>query len=389
MTTYNGTENSCNKICYLKGHSVMIRVAAIKFGGLAAGGSEKWLQTIVCNLPKDRFVIDYFYCDSAPYIGSSWVHPDTDPSRKSYMEKNEISLKKFRVAAKNITIPTHDWVDTDFWSIFDEDNYDIILSARAGHLEYPFYRMKTPEVSLITLAGMAERNENTKKYIHISEFQKKKWIDAGGDPSKAEVVWLFTEHKATKGDNLKETLGLEGKTVIGLHQRAENTIFSPIPLLAYSRVRRNDTVFLLKGGGDLYKKQANDLGLNDVVFLPHSADENELNLFLRTLDVYAHGRADGETYGQCIAEAMSYGVPVVSHTAASNGHIETVGDGGIVVNSIDEYIEVLKNFLENPSMRKTIGSKAKLRFDNHLSIDNNMKRIRTIIEEVYKKESSK
>ena len=47
----------------------MIKVAFIKFGGMANGGTEKVLQTIASELPKDEFDVDFFYCDSAPYIG--------------------------------------------------------------------------------------------------------------------------------------------------------------------------------------------------------------------------------------------------------------------------------------------------------------------------------
>ena len=33
-----------------------IKVAFIKFGGMANGGTEKYLQTIAAHLPKDEFV---------------------------------------------------------------------------------------------------------------------------------------------------------------------------------------------------------------------------------------------------------------------------------------------------------------------------------------------
>ena len=44
----------------------MIKVAFIKFGGMANGGTEKVLQTIASELPKDEFDVDFFYCDSTP-----------------------------------------------------------------------------------------------------------------------------------------------------------------------------------------------------------------------------------------------------------------------------------------------------------------------------------
>ena len=52
----------------------MIKVAFIKFGGMANGGTEKYLQTIAAYLPKDEFEVDFFYCDAAPYIGLSLIH---------------------------------------------------------------------------------------------------------------------------------------------------------------------------------------------------------------------------------------------------------------------------------------------------------------------------
>ena len=59
----------------------MIKIAFIKFGGMSIGGTEKVLQTIAAELPKDQFQVDFFYCDAAPYIGSDFKHIDTDPSR--------------------------------------------------------------------------------------------------------------------------------------------------------------------------------------------------------------------------------------------------------------------------------------------------------------------
>ena len=45
-----------------------IKVAFIKFCGMATGGTEKVLQTIAANLDKNKFLVDFYYCDSAPYI---------------------------------------------------------------------------------------------------------------------------------------------------------------------------------------------------------------------------------------------------------------------------------------------------------------------------------
>ena len=69
----------------------MIRIAFIKFGGLAAGGTERVLQTIALNLPKEKYQVTYFYTDSAPYVGSDFKHMGTDPEVKNLLEKNQKS----------------------------------------------------------------------------------------------------------------------------------------------------------------------------------------------------------------------------------------------------------------------------------------------------------
>ena len=100
-----------------------IRVAFIKFGGLSAGGTEKWLQMMAANLPRNEFEVDYYYCDAAPYCKSSYKHADTDENRLKYMNDNNVTLIKFRVGFKDVSKYTHDWTDTDFWQLFDEKNF--------------------------------------------------------------------------------------------------------------------------------------------------------------------------------------------------------------------------------------------------------------------------
>jgi len=80
-----------------------IKVAFIKFGGMANGGTEKYLQTIAAHLPKDEFEVDYFYCDAAPYIGSDFKHLDTDESRVEYTESHGVNLIKFDVEFNSFT----------------------------------------------------------------------------------------------------------------------------------------------------------------------------------------------------------------------------------------------------------------------------------------------
>ena len=324
-----------------------VKVAFIKFGGMANGGTEKYLQTISSYLPKDEFEVDFYYCDSAPYIGADFVHLDTDQSRVEYTKSHGVNLIKVNVGAKDVTKPTHDWVDTNFWELFDESKYDIIQTGRAGHPEYPFYLIKnTPIVDSIHLAGMVDNNSNIAKTVLISEDQKSKWIGAGGDPSRAVIIPVPVEIVGSD-ESYREEFGWEDKFVFGMHQRDDYNIFSPMPLEAYDEIESDDTAFLILGGSSNYRKQAKDLGLKNVRFLDTTSNISLIHKFLNTLDVYAHGRSDGEQCSSAIIEGLSHSLPMISHTAPSMGQLEQIGNAGKVVNNYSEYADVMRSMIDD------------------------------------------
>ena len=326
----------------------MIKIAFIKFGGMAIGGTEKVLQTIAAELPKDEFIVDYFYCDAAPYIGSDFKHIDTDPSRVKYVKEHGVNLIKFDVEYKDVTKSTHDWVNTNFWDVFKEENYDVIQTGRAGHPEYPFHMInKTPIVDSIHLSGMAENKANSLKTVLISSEQRDRWIASGGSVDRAVSIPNPLKIPDIGDDNYREEFKLKNKFIFGLHQRRDNHIFSPIPLEAYDEIETDETAFILLGGSESYQKQAKDLGLKNFICLPTTGELEIIHKFLNTLDVYAHGRSDGEQCSCAIIEAMSHGLPVISHTAPSMGQLEQIGDAGEVVEGYEDYAEVMKKMMYN------------------------------------------
>ena len=325
-----------------------IKIAFIKFGGMANGGTEKYLQTIAAYLPKDEFEVDFFYCDAAPYIGSDFKHLDTDASRVEYTKSHGVNLIKFNVGFKDVTKPTHDWVDTNFWDVFNEDDYDVIQTGRSGHPEYPFTMINnTPIVDSIHLAGMGENKSNVFKTVLISQEQKTRWINAGGAPDKAVIIPVPVEVPNNIDESYREEFGWKDKFVFGMHQRNDIHIFSSIPLEAYDEIESDNTAFLILGGSSNHRKQAKDLGLKNVQFLDTTSDIGLIHKFLNTLDVYAHGRSDGEQCSSSIIEGLSHGLPVISHTATSMGQVEQIGDAGEVVDGYEEYSDVMRSMIDD------------------------------------------
>ena len=349
-----------------------IKVAFIKFGGMANGGTEKYLQTIAAHLPKDIFEVDFFYCDAAPYIGSDFKHIDTCPTRVKYCEEHGVNLIKFNVAFKDVTKPTHDWVKTNFWDVFNEEDYDVIQTGRSGHPEYPFCMIhKTPIVDSIHLAGMAERKANVPMTVLVSDEQMNRWVGAGGDPNCCMVIPVPVEVPQETKDtqSYREELGLENTFVFGMHQRNDKNIFSPIPLEAYDEIESDETAFLILGGSSNYRKQAKDLGLKNVHFLDTTSDVDLIHKFLNTLDVYSHGRSDGEQCSSSIIEGLSHSLPIISHSAPSMGQVAQIGDAGKVVNDYLEYANVMRDLLCDDKYYEQCAENASKRYNTIYNVD--------------------
>ena len=360
-----------------------IKIAFIKFCGMANGGTEKYLQTIASYLPKDEFEVDFFYCDSAPYIGSDFVHPDTDASRVEYCKSHGVNLIKFNVEFKDLRTHTHDWVNTDFWEYFNEDDYDVIQLGRAGHPEYPFIHInKTPIIDSIHLAGMGEDKSNVYKTVLISEEQKSKWVAAGGDPNKGVIIPVPVEVPDFDTTSYIEEFGWEDKFVFGMHQRDDIHIFSPVPLEAYDDIQSDDTAFLILGGSSNHRKQAKDYGLKNVKFLDTTSEIPLIHKFLNTLNVYAHGRSDGEQCSSAIIEGLSHSLPMISHTAPSMGQLEQIGDAGVVVDGYEEYAQAMKNMIHNKNYYVECKLNASKRYKEIYDVPSIMKKFIELYKEV-------
>ena len=113
-----------------------------------------------------------------------------------------------------------------------------------------------------------------------------------------------------------------------------------------------------------YREQVNRLGLQKYVhFFDFDTSLSERE-FLCSLDVYAHGRKDGEINSLAIARAMEAALPVISHVShQNNGHIECIGEAGYVVNTVDQYEEAIARILTNPNLLLSLQEKASTQFN--------------------------
>ena len=361
-----------------------IKIAFIKFGGLACGGTEKVLQTVAVNLPPELFEVDYYYCDAAPYIGSDFKHLDTDSSRLEYMKNSNVRLIKFDVGFKDIRVPTHDWIDTNFWELFDEEKYDLIQTGRAGHPEYPFCHIhKTPIVDSIHLSGMAERKKNVHKTILVGQKQRETWINVGGESEKSVVIPPPVEiPEINKEDNFFSQFVKEGIINFGMHQRDDDGIYSPLLLEAYSKLENKSTMMYILGGSSLYRKQASDLNIKNIKFFNSTGDVKRIHEFLSCLNIYTHARKDGEQCSSAIIEAMNHGLPFVSHAAPSMGHVDQIKEAGLVVDTVEQYTAAMESMINDDKFYNNCCVKSQEQYDAEYSMKSVIARYIQIYEDV-------
>ena len=104
-------------------------------------------------------------------------------------------------------------------------------------------------------------------------------------------------------------------------------------------------------------------------FLDHSADRERISQFLNTLDIFSHGRRDGETFGNVFSEAMMHGKPCLSHwSPIANAQVETMGPAGLFAKDENDYADKLHQLFYDEKLRTKLGTNGKLYAEKHYSI---------------------
>lgn len=146
------------------------------------------------------------------------------------------------------------------------------------------------------------------------------------EPNKAEYLWNATDYpKDSIGDLREELKILPSATIFGRISRSDNGIFSSLETQAYSefvrRVGRGNYYYVSLGAPP--KFIAESKGLYNTIVLKPTADMDRVAKFYNTIDIMLHANNMGESLGTKIQEAMSYGIPIVTHLASGtfNAHV--------------------------------------------------------------------
>lgn len=211
--------------------------------------------------------------------------------------------------------------------------------------------------------GRSPEQDRISKILFVSNWLKEvaaPW--SKGDP-RCDVLYNPVEKPFTYAD-LRSEMNIPKDTfVIGRIGRNADDIHDPMSLRAYKEIENKKTLFLAISPPPIMVRDAHELGIKNIRFLDPSTDDIFLSKFYNTLDVLAHARLDGETFGCVIAEAMIHGKPVVTHLSdIRNSQAELIDEScGFVTAQHDykSYAACLKKIMDDKVLKQKMGEAAR------------------------------
>jgi glycosyltransferase involved in cell wall biosynthesis len=242
----------------------------------------------------------------------------------------------------------------------------IVHVHRSGYPEAFAHREFAPNAKIVetNIFGGVDHSGNIDLHIYISNFIAVRAKMLGGRPGP--ILMNPTEppiciDKEFARRYIRETFNLPPQALLlGRVGRADN--FCDISLKAFKIIidAHPDVYYLVVNPCENWRKVANRLKLNRVIFLPPIINDEQLSMFYAGIDILAHARSDGECQSMTLNEAMYHGVPIVTHVADTyQGHVDQINDSraGLVAGHRNdkEYADHLLTLINNEELRLSMG----------------------------------
>ena len=323
---------------------------------LGLGGTEKTCQLFFENASSDFEVVVAYE--------RSGQHP---------------RLPEFEKAAK---VCGGSLVEIDSYSSFPNPNPspindligewrpDILHVYRSGYAEFPANMIYNtvdgrPEIVETNVFGHIDPAPCIKRTLFMSKWLMDHAIKGRAIPPHLSQRFHYVNNPVEEPYTDHKISGLSSDIIwLGRCGRPDNGIYNAVSVEAARLLRMQgyDVGFLVVAPPS---NMVGDLAKYDIPFkmFEPTIDPLFLSQFYNSVDIYAHARADGETFGVNIAEAMMHGKPVVTHIATPSftgmgvfqSQTELVDDGKtgyIVNNDPGEYAEALKKLIDSPKTRE-------------------------------------
>ena len=308
-------------------------------------GTWRAHENLLRAMDPERFDVYVLYCPTEPHNRLAAVVQALGPEKLIPFERTHE-----RYGAAEGYRPLRD----NFHEVAVAQKFDIIHVSRSGFYEWPFVSRMAPLQIETNMFGSRDDSKFLDRSVAPTH-----WVSARR--MSDAVVHLPISEPVRLGPDLRNMLRIPQDAIVcGRCGRPDN--FTPIALNAFFQVSTNvlNLWYVNIGACANFRRFAQ--GHSRIVSLPPVTDDRAVAAFYRTLDLFLHYRIDGESQGLAICEAMSYGLPVLSHCCTIrggyNGQFETIGAGGIVANEGLDYTKCLYNLVTNASFRIRTGLNA-------------------------------
>jgi len=206
-------------------------------------------------------------------------------------------------------------------------------------------------------------------------------------PDKIEVIPYgmdFSRYRVSSQETeaLRNTLGLEGKTVLGIAARLTAVKGHEVLFKALSRLTEPNLVLLVIGEGPLNRQLQDLVKTLGIAHQTHFLGFREnLPTVFSVLDILVHP-SFSEGFPQVIMEGMLMGLPIVASRIRPIDELVTDDVNGLVFNpgDVDTLARRIRELLESPERRKAMGAAGKQYAIEHFGIERMIRAYEAIYE---------
>jgi len=282
--------------------------------------------------------------------------------------------------------------DDSLQKLINRLGIDILHVYRSGFEEFPEPGVHVSVSHFVetNVFGFVDHNPHIDRSLFMS-----KWLMDYTLHGFTHPRFDFVNNPVESPKSPDKLFGLSSDiTWLGRCGRPDNGIYNAINVEAAHLLRMQgyDVGFIVMAPPS---NMIDDLNRHGIPYrsIKPTVDPIELSKFYNSIDIHAHARADGETFGVNIAEAMMHSKPVVTHIAIPSSpnmgvfqsQTELVDDGEtgfIVQNNSAEYAEALKFFLDDPRIAKDFGNRGFLKAIEQYHVEGCVEKLERIYKEV-------
>lgn len=392
--------------------------------GIGYGGSAICLKLIVSHLDRSKYcpiiVTSRNEKDHSDFKNiAEWLYvPDRFIEREVIKRKVEDILFKIKILPRRsseITSSAVDYFINFFPYLFrllrlvKKNQVDLIhlnneaLCNMGGVIAANL--LKIPSISHVRGPTWDSRTSrfvyrNIDYFITVSEWIKKEVLKLNVPERKIKTIWdgrnLEEFNIQIDEAKIREEFGLQPKQhSVGMIGRLNPWKGHKVFIEASEKVLKqfpDCKIFIVGGAAQKHKQYEAEIKSivyekklsENIIFTGQRKDIVEI---MRVLDVIVHASTEPDPYPNVVIEAMLTGKPVVASNMG--GPVEMIENykTGILIPPKDPAIlgEQICQLLENRKMRMALGSEAKKVAFERYSIENHVRRIEAIYEEVMNK----